>query len=125
MFADAVYPFAAGAAIVIIGFIVRAAAILTLNRQFTFSVQIFDSHRLYDSGIYRYIRHPSYLGIILITTGFGLAMNSWICLGIQVLINFIPMIYRINVEEKALIEKFGASYSDYMKKTKRLVPFIY
>ncbi len=78
-----------------------------------------------DSGIYHYVRHPAYLGQLLISIGFGIVMNNWICICFMVIPPLLAILYRIHIEEKALIEKFGSSYMDYMKKTKGLLPFIY
>ncbi|MGA2142512.1 MAG: isoprenylcysteine carboxylmethyltransferase family protein [Brevinematales bacterium] len=125
LFRNPLYPFAAGTIIIITGIILRAAAILTLKKQFTFSVMIFDEHKLMDSGIYHYLRHPSYLGQLLISAGFGIAMNNWICICIMIIPVLAALIYRIRVEEKALLEKFGSGYSGYMKKTRAILPFIY
>jgi protein-S-isoprenylcysteine O-methyltransferase Ste14 len=109
----------------ITGIIIRAAAIFTLKKQFTFSVMIFDDHKMMISGIYHYLRHPSYLGQLLISAGFGIAMNNWICICLMIIPVLAALLYRIHVEEKALLEKFGSGYSVYMKKTRALLPFIY
>lgn len=125
LFVNSTYPLTAGSLILIIGIIIRAAAIFTLKKQFTFSVTIFEGHKMIDTGIYHYIRHPSYLGQLLISAGFGVVMNNWICICLMVIPVFLALLYRIHVEEKALLEKFGSGYSDYMKKTRGLLPFIY
>ncbi len=78
-----------------------------------------------DSGPYRFIRHPSYTGDLLITLGFALIFTNWASL----LIIFVPccaaMLWRIHVEETVLLGALGEQYQNYRQRTKRLVPLIY
>lgn len=114
-----------GFAIVLAGLVIRLAAIRSLAEHFTYTVRIVDDHRLVTSGIYRYVRHPAYLGQAMIFLGCGTAFSNWI----SILALFIPTLvaayYRISVEEKVLVEHFGEHYREYMGRTKRLVPWIY
>jgi protein-S-isoprenylcysteine O-methyltransferase Ste14 len=77
------------------------------------------------NGLYRNIRHPSYTGFLLRYLGGGLAFANWLSL----IIIFLPMLaailYRIKVEEGALIEAFGSEYIDYASSAKRLIPKVY
>lgn len=69
-----------GACLIISGMILRFISILTLGRFFTVDVAIRDNHKLKKDGLYRYIRHPSYLGSIISFVGFGLSLNNPISL---------------------------------------------
>ncbi len=108
-----------------LGLVVRWYAIIYLGRFFTTNVAIARDHRLIDSGPYRFIRHPSYTGDLLITLGFALIFTNWASL----LIIFAPccaaMLWRIHVEETVLLSALGDNYQNYMQRTKRLVPLIY
>jgi protein-S-isoprenylcysteine O-methyltransferase Ste14 len=114
-----------GLVLIILGLIVRWTAILTLKKYFTVDVSILKDHRIIDKGVYKFIRHPAYAGSLLSFLGLGLAFSNWL----STLVIFIPIliafIYRIRVEEKALVQAFGEEYTNYSKATKRLVPMIY
>ncbi len=112
-------------AFVVIGIIVRGIAIATLWRFFTYSVSIREGHELVDRGVYRFIRHPSYTGILLALIGVGFARRNWLDVAIIAAGAFAAFSYRIAVEERALTEHFGDRYRDYMRRTKRLIPGIY
>ena len=114
-----------GLLLVFIGVIIRWAAIVQLGKSFTVDVAITDASILKTDGLYRRIRHPSYLGLQLIIVGFSLTMNSLYSFFVLVIPVFLAIVYRISVEEKVLINEFGDSYSQYMMSTKKLVPYIY
>lgn len=83
-----------------------------------------DTSSLITTGLFKYIRHPLYLSLILL--GFGiLAKNAGLIQWIFSLINFFSMILTAKVEEKEMILKFGDDYKEYMKKTKMFIPFIF
>jgi protein-S-isoprenylcysteine O-methyltransferase Ste14 len=114
-----------GMALVLVGMIIRAVAIVTLGRYFTVNVAIQKEHELIERGMYRHIRHPSYLGSLLSFLGVGLAMGNWLSLAVAFLVPFIAFSYRMAVEERALVDHFGDRYRDYAGRTKRLIPRIY
>ncbi len=115
----------AGIAIFALGFIIRWTAIYQLGRMFTVNVVISDSHTLKTSGLYQIVRHPSYLGLLLIIAGLGISLDSLVSLLVMLVPCFIALNYRIAIEEKALTEEFGKQYTDYKSRVKRLVPGIY
>jgi protein-S-isoprenylcysteine O-methyltransferase Ste14 len=114
-----------GLFLIFIGMIIRFVSVWSLGRLFTVDVTIRDNHTIKKDGMYSIIRHPSYLGSILSFIGFGLSLNNWISLIIITLLIILVMLFRIKIEENLLITQFGSDYSDYMKKTYRLVPWIY
>ncbi len=113
-----------GIMIIVIGIIVRQWAIFVLGRFFTTTVSVQKSQKVIDHGPYRYIRHPSYLGIFLIIVGIGLALHTWGGILVLLVMNGIALGYRMHVEEKVLVSELGDDYVQYMKRTKRLIPFI-
>jgi protein-S-isoprenylcysteine O-methyltransferase Ste14 len=106
------------------GLLVRIAAIYTLGRSFTANVSIHATQTLQRSGLFHYVRHPSYTGMMLIFLALGLRMQNWLSLGIVLVLPFVALLYRIHVEEAALRNAFH-EYADYTRTTKRLLPGIY
>jgi len=114
-----------GVAIMISGVIFRQYAISTLGKFFTSTIQIKKDHELIQTGPYRYIRHPSYLGILIISLGLGIAMANWISLILCIVLPTIGLMQRVQFEEKELELHFGKQYQDYRKNTWRVIPHIY
>lgn len=114
-----------GLILIVLGLVIRWTAIFTLKKYFTVNVSILSDHRIIDKGIYGIIRHPAYAGSLLSFLGLGLSFSNWL----STLIIFTPVlvvfIYRMRIEEKALVGFFGEEYTSYCKTTKRLIPKIY
>jgi protein-S-isoprenylcysteine O-methyltransferase Ste14 len=119
-----VFPIA-GLILIVCGLLIRWLAIFSLKQQFTVDVSIKKDHRIIRKGIYRYVRHPAYAGSLLSFFGLGLCFANYF----SILIIFLPIcsafLYRIRVEEKALIDNFGDEYVNYCASTKRLIPGIF
>ena len=116
---------AAGITLVISGIILRFIAIRQLGKNFTVDVSTQEDQELKQDGFYRYLRHPSYSASLLSFGGFGLFLNNWISLIIVIVLPFLAFKRRINVEEEVLLKQFGKQYSDYISKTRRIIPFLY
>jgi protein-S-isoprenylcysteine O-methyltransferase Ste14 len=108
-----------------LGLGIRWTAIYTLGKSFSANVAIRARQRLNVSGVFRWMRHPSYTGMMLIFLGMGLATRNWLGLGIIVVLPAAALLYRIHVEEAALTGAFGEEYVEYSQRTKRLIPGIY
>ncbi len=107
------------------GLAIRWTAILTLGRSFSTNVAIHANQTVHKTGLFRWVRHPSYAGMLLIFMAIGLSQRNWVSLTIMLVFPTAALLYRINVEEMALTEAFGEDYVEYTKGTKRLVPGIY
>ncbi len=114
-----------GEAFILIGIVFRYIIIRSLGKYFTVDVTIKQDHQIKKEGFYKYLRHPSYAFSLLTSLGLGLYLNNWISLLLAFLPPFLAFIYRIKIEEQALIEKFGEEYLEYRRTTKKLIPFIY
>lgn len=114
-----------GLALLILGVVLRLMVVYNLGKYFTVDVTIRKDHQLKTNGFYKLVRHPSYAFSLLTFAGLTVVLNNYIAAGFLLVPVFSMFIYRINIEEKALKDQFGKAYSDYMKKTKRLIPFIY
>lgn len=122
-FSHALRPVSLG--ILIAGLTVRVAAILTLGRSFTANVATHATQTIERRGLYRFIRHPSYLGMEIIFLAIGVHTRSWICLAVVLVLPTLAVLYRIHVEEIALRGAFGEDYVAYSRTTRRLIPGIY
>jgi protein-S-isoprenylcysteine O-methyltransferase Ste14 len=114
-----------GSSLIVMGIIIRFMAIRTLGKFFTVNLALHGNHRLIKTGLYKYIRHPSYTGSLISFAGFSLSLNNWLSLTIILIPIVISFINRINIEEKLLLGQFGSKYEEYKKNTKRLIPGIY
>ncbi len=114
-----------GLVLFVAGLLLRWWAIISLGRFFTVDVSIEKDHELVERGPFRVLRHPSYSGVLLAFLGFALCLRNWAALLVIILPILAAFIHRMNVEERALEGALGALYRDYMKRTKRLVPFVY
>jgi protein-S-isoprenylcysteine O-methyltransferase Ste14 len=102
----------------------RLYPVFVLGNRFSGLVAIQSGHTLVTNGIYGAIRHPSYLGLITIMIGWGLAFRSWVGLLLAALV--IPVLLaRIRAEEALLQEYFGAEYDAYRARTSRFIPGVY
>jgi protein-S-isoprenylcysteine O-methyltransferase len=115
----------AGVVLFVSGLILRWWAIITLGRFFTVDVTIEKDHELVERGPFRIVRHPSYTGVLLAFVGLALSLRNWAALLVILMPIGAAFIHRMNVEEDALSRALGSRYAEYMKRTKRLVPFIY
>jgi len=115
----------AALALLLAGLLVRWTAIFTLGVAFSTNVAIHTHQTLRRNGLYRWVRHPSYAGMILIFAAVGLAQRNWISLAIMLIVPMAGLLYRIHVEELALGEAFGEDHADYRRSTFRLIPGIF
>jgi len=113
-----------GIFLMLLGVLVRQWAIAVLGRFFSLTVRVATDHRVVTRGPYRLVRHPSYTGVLITFIGLGLAVQS--SGGLLVLLGVFSLCYgyRIRVEEKTLLSELGQDYASYMKRTKRLIPYL-
>lgn len=114
-----------GEILMLTGIIFRWIIIKSLGRFFTVDVSIKENHQIKKEGFYRLVRHPSYSFALLTFLGLGIFLNNWVSLFIAFVPVFLAFLYRIKVEEKALIQQFGIEYLEYKEKTKKLIPYVF
>ncbi|HIH15322.1 MAG TPA: isoprenylcysteine carboxylmethyltransferase family protein [Nanoarchaeota archaeon] len=113
-----------GALLFLIGAIIRTTARIQLGKLFTFNVKILDDHKVKSDGLYAYMRHPGYTGMLIEVIGWCIFFQTWLGT-LATIIFLIPSgYYRIKVEEKILEETFK-EYGEYKKKVKALIPKIF
>ncbi len=115
----------AGLALLIVGLAIRWTAVVSLGRSFSANVAIRAQQRLKTNGLFRFVRHPSYFGLLLVIVAIGIHTHNWIGFAICVIPPFLALSYRIHVEEAALKTAFGEAYEAYSGRTKRMIPGIY
>jgi len=114
-----------GLGLMITGTQLRRHCFRILGENFTFSVRVAGPDTLVEQGAYRSIRHPSYTGGMMYNVGIGLALTNWESTLLLTVTMIIAYAYRVHIEECALIDVHGQQYRDYMRRTKRFIPFIY
>ena len=111
-----------GLALMPAGVVFREWSTAELGASFSTRVVIKDGQRLITKAPYCWIRHPAYGGALLTFVGVPLALGTWagaIVIAITALATFL---YRVNVEEKALLAKFGDEYREYCRRTWKFLP---
>ena len=124
IFDKLIYPYL-GNLIMIIGLITRITATRTLKQYYTRTLKIQPDQKVIDFGLYKYLRHPGYLGLIMIWIGASVASNNWLIFVFVTLASILVYHYRMESEEQKLILAFGESNINYKKRTWRLVPWLY
>ena len=113
-----------GVAVYTIGGILRLWPVFVLGHRFSGLVAIQEGHTLVTTGLYRRIRNPSYLGLVVNSVGWALAFRSGVGLVLAAL-TLVPLVGRMNAEESLLESQFGDAYRAYRAHSWRLLPGIY
>jgi len=113
-----------GDAVVLAGVALRQWAIAVLGRYFSGVIGVQQDQKVIETGPYHSIRHPSYAGVLLILIGIATSMLSLAAVAAAFLLFWLGYGYRMLVEEKVLVSELGDSYVDYMRRTKRIIPFL-
>lgn len=106
------------------GALLRILAKMHLKESFSHSIKVENQHKLVTTGIYSQIRHPSYLGTLLIIAGATQASSIYLCIA-MVTCGFIFAEKRVIQEEALLIKHFGEKYQSYILRTKKYIPYLY
>lgn len=117
--------FAAGLVLMVAGFGVRQWSILTLGRFFTIDVRVAQDQTVVDRGPYRWVRHPSYTGLVLFFVGVGLALGNWASLLVLAVLPTLGLLARIRSEERVLVASLGEDYRRYAAGRRRLFPGVW
>jgi protein-S-isoprenylcysteine O-methyltransferase Ste14 len=112
-------------ALMVTGLVIRWTAILSLGRSFSTNVAIRTTQTLHTSGLYRWVRHPSYTGMLITFASIGIWERNWVSLALTTILPMLALQYRLHVEEQALTSAFGEQYTRYCLQTRRIIPGIY
>ncbi len=97
----------------------------TLGKNWSPVLEIRKKHKLITQGPYKYIRHPMYTMLWIWVICQGIILSNWVVGIMGVLTWSILYFIRLPEEEKMMIEEFGQEYKDYMRKTKKIIPWVY
>ncbi len=114
-----------GFSILLAGAFLRVWSIVVLGHSFRTTVEVSHDQQVVQRGPYKFIRHPSYSGLLLMCCGYGVADQNWLSLAIALGLPLIALLYRIHVEEAALVSAIGPEYQEYQKHTEKLIPGIW
>jgi protein-S-isoprenylcysteine O-methyltransferase Ste14 len=117
--------FVVGLVLMWAGIVVRQWAISVLGRFFTVDVRVQSGQVVVDRGPYRWVRHPSYTGMIVTFVGMGLALGNWLSLALLLVVPTAGLIVRIHVEERTLTEALGEPYRRFAAGRPRLFPGVW
>lgn len=116
--------FIVGVLMLISGSLLRRYCWRTLGKYFTGDVQARHDQPVIRSGPYRWVRHPSYTGGMMMFIGLGLTLGSWVSVALLTIATIVAYGYRVTVEERVLLDTIGEPYGSYMKERKRFIPYI-
>jgi protein-S-isoprenylcysteine O-methyltransferase Ste14 len=114
--------FVAGLVLMVAGIALRQWAVAVLGRFFTIEVRVQPRQTVVERGPYRWVRHPSYTGMIVTFLGLGLALGSWASLALLAVLPTAGLVYRIHFEERALLDALGEPYRRFAASRPRLFP---
>jgi len=113
-----------GVLLALIGLFIRYISLRALGSHFSGYVEVKENHELIKDGIFKYIRHPAYLGILVYYLGLPLVLNAYYSELIGFILYSFALFWRIKEEERLLTKKFGEEYKTYMSQTGILLPKI-
>ncbi|MGH2892030.1 MAG: methyltransferase family protein [Solirubrobacteraceae bacterium] len=117
--------FAVGMALLVAGAALRWSSFWALAQYFTFTVDVSFDQSVVQAGPYRLLRHPGYAGGLLAMAGIAVVYANWVGLAGFVVPCLIIIIWRIRIEEAALLHTTGDQYRAYAAHHKRLVPLVW
>jgi protein-S-isoprenylcysteine O-methyltransferase Ste14 len=117
--------FAVGVAMILVGAALRVWSFETLGKYFTFTVKVSPDQLVVTAGPYRVLRHPGYAGGLLATIGIGVLYGNWVGLATIAVLFTAIVVWRIVVEERALLTTLADTYGGYAAHHKRLVPLVW
>ena len=123
---DARWPlFVLGLVLMSAGIAIRQCAVALLGRFFTIDVRVHPGQAVVERGPYRWVRHPSYTGMILTFIGIGLAFGNGAALAVLAVVPTVGLLVRIRFEERALLYGLGEPYRRFAANRPRLFPGVW
>jgi protein-S-isoprenylcysteine O-methyltransferase Ste14 len=117
--------FVFGLVLMAVGIFIRQWAVFTLGRFFTADVRVHPAQTVVERGPYRWVRHPSYSGLLMFFVGLGLALSNWLSVIVLAVLPAAGLLVRIRSEERALLAALGDDYRRYAATHRRLFPGIW
>jgi protein-S-isoprenylcysteine O-methyltransferase Ste14 len=117
--------FVIGMVTLVAGVALRVWSFYSLGQYFTFTVKVSRDQPVVTRGPYRVLRHPGYAGGLLAIAGICLLNGNWISLATVALLWLVLIVWRIRIEENALMTALDGRYRSYAAQHKRLVPLVW
>ena len=117
--------FVVGLLMLAAGGLLRQHCFRMLGPYFTGTVVVKPDQPIVERGAYRWVRHPSYTGAMVLMVGAGVALTNWLSVGIQAFLPAVGYVFRVRAEERAMLETLGEPYRAYMERTKRFLPYFF
>jgi len=112
-------------AVMVLGVGIRVWAAMTLGKYYTTTLMMSEGQKVVTAGPYAFVRHPGYLGEIMIWTGFAVVSSNLVLFFLLPAMFVAVYLYRISVEERMLVKGLGDDYVRYRRRTRRLIPSAY
>jgi len=110
--------------LLIVGLIIAITARRTLAGNWSNAVALKKNHELITTGLYQYVRHPIYTGMLLMFLGTALSLGTLgSCIGFLIIL--VGILFKLKQEEALMTEHFAEEYMSYKKHTKTLIPFLW
>lgn len=106
------------------GIFLTLSSIKSLGRLWGLSIEIKEGHKIIKDGVYHYIRHPYYIGVLFEVTGFSLFANSYYILTLTFLTLYPIIIFRMILDERVMISIFGEEYENYKREVSAFIPLV-
>jgi protein-S-isoprenylcysteine O-methyltransferase Ste14 len=117
--------FVVGVVMMAAGIAIRQWAVALLGRFFTTDVRVHTDQTVVETGPYRWVRHPSYTGLLMTLLGVGLALGNWASVLALLILPTAGLAVRIHVEERALLDGLGEPYRRFASSRARLIPGVW
>ncbi len=118
-------PFIGGVMCLVIGLWLFYRSHADLGTNWSITLEVREQHRLITRGVYRRIRHPMYLALVVYSVGQALVIPNWVAGPANLIVFAILLALRVRAEERMMGEAFGDEYAVYSARTKRLVPGVW
>jgi protein-S-isoprenylcysteine O-methyltransferase Ste14 len=118
-------PLVGGVTCLVIGLWLFYRSHADLGTNWSITLEVREQHQLITQGVYRRIRHPMYLALVLYSVGQALVIPNWVAGPANLTAFAILLALRVRAEEKMMLEGFGDEYAAYSARTKRLIPGVW
>jgi protein-S-isoprenylcysteine O-methyltransferase Ste14 len=118
-------PFLAGTLCLGLGLWLFHRSHVDLGTNWSITLEVREKHELVTHGVYRWIRHPMYLSLLIYSAGQALVLPNWLAGPSYAAAMILLFAFRVGPEERMMLEEFGKDYELYRATTKRLIPGVW
>jgi protein-S-isoprenylcysteine O-methyltransferase Ste14 len=118
-------PLIVGAACLALGLWLFQRSHADLGTNWSITLEVREKHQLVTHGVYRWVRHPMYLALLIYSLGQALAVSNWLAGPSYGVAMILFCVFRVGREEVMMLEEFGKDYEAYMATTRRVIPGVW